>query len=46
MRLKRLVDGLMYFSPSADRGDAYEFRGTNDSMGGIEKDVVKACSGG
>lgn len=28
------------------RGDAYGFRGTKDSRGGIEKDVVKACSGG
>jgi hypothetical protein len=27
-------------------GDAYGFRGTKDSMGGIEMDVVKACSGG
>ena len=27
-------------------GDAYGFRGSNDSRGGIEKDVVKECSGG
>jgi hypothetical protein len=26
--------------------EAYGVRGTNDSMGGIEKDVVKACSRG
>ena len=25
---------------------AYLLRGTNDSMGGIENDVVKECSGG
>jgi hypothetical protein len=27
-------------------GNAYVFRGTNDSKGGIEKDLVKECSGG
>lgn len=39
---------VMYFAAfSRFHGElAYGFRATNDSKGGIEKDVVKECSGG
>lgn len=39
---------LMFFAAFSlvPRRRSYGFRGTNDSIGGIEKDVVKACSGG
>ena len=38
--------GVSVSSDGVPGGDAYGFRGTNDSRGGIEKDVVKECSGG
>jgi hypothetical protein len=37
---------LRCFFPGSTAEMLYGFRGTNDSKGGIEKDVVKACSGG
>lgn len=42
------AEPLGYFAAvSRFRGGlAYGFRATNDSKGGIEKDVVKECSGG
>jgi hypothetical protein len=44
----KLADGLRrdLLREWCHGGGAYVFRGTNDSKGGIEKDVVKECSGG